>query len=65
MDDKISELCFVDEDNKPHDAYPLYAVWNTVAHAVWTMDKAKEMLNIDFRVLAKSYYKDFAVSPSS
>ena len=59
------ELCFTGGNEKPHDANVLYAVWNSVAHAVWIMDKAKEILHVDFRDLATKYYKDFAATASS
>ena len=54
------DLCFSGELKKPQEANDLFAVWNTVAHAVWTMDKAKKIWNIDFRVLANEYYDSFA-----
>jgi len=54
------DLCFSGKLKKPQDANVLFAVWNTVAHAVWTMDKAKKIWNIDFRVLSNEYYDSFA-----
>ena len=54
-------LCFVgEEEKKPKDALAFYLIWNTVAHAVWTMDKAKEIWDIDFRILANEYYASFS-----
>ena len=54
------DLCFSGELKKPLDTNDLFAVWNTVAHAVRTMDKAKKIWDIDFRVLANEYYDSFA-----
>jgi len=53
-------LIALSELKKPQDANVLFAVWNTVAYAVWTMDKAKKIWNIDFRVLSNEYYDSFA-----
>lgn len=63
--DAYYELCFSNENKRPNNAETLFITWNTVAHAVWTMDKAKQLWKIDFRNLAAQYYDEFATSASS